>query len=153
MNDYKIAPGRFYVYSTWLLLSLLCNIYGLKAQNHLINTTHYRIDEGLSDRNVQTIYKDQRGFVWIGTKYGLNRFDGIDFKWYTKENDGLQSNEVNHILEDQAGRLWLIYTGSSFNKPIRSIDIYDPLTDAIQSFADIFGNQSDFEPTEIVSFA
>ena len=38
--------------------------------------------DGLSSTQVNTIFRDSKGFVWIGTPYGLNRYDGYRFKVY-----------------------------------------------------------------------
>jgi signal transduction histidine kinase/DNA-binding response OmpR family regulator/ligand-binding sensor domain-containing protein len=52
------------------------------------------IKEGLSDRFVNHVYQDARGFVWLGCNYGLNRYDGNEIKIYTKENHQLRSNRM-----------------------------------------------------------
>ncbi|GBU07400.1 hybrid sensor histidine kinase/response regulator [Bacteroidales bacterium] len=66
--------------------------------------------DGLSNNQVDCIFKDSRGFMWFGTNYGLNRFDGYNFKvFYTKENDkhSLISNRIQGIQEDIHGNLWI----------------------------------------------
>ena len=90
--------------------------------------------------------------MWFGTKYGLNRFDGYVFNWFTVEKHGLQSNEINHILEDHRGRMWLFYTGSYVSKKVLAIDIFDPITEEVQSFSTVFGSDAPFSPNDILSF-
>ena len=144
----------FILYRTKVLLLFACLfcIPTLEAQDFIAKVQHFGIEEGLSHRDVQCIHQDRQGFMWFGTKYGLNRFDGIHFKWFTKENNGLQSNEINHILEDVEGRMWLIYTGSYFVKAIKSIDIFDPKTEKVESFEEAFGNQAPFSQEDVLSF-
>ena len=84
---------------------------GVCAQQSVFQKQHYGVDAGLSHRYVTSILQDQQGFLWMGTKYGLNRFDGKQFKWFTEEENGLQSNEIDHALADASGRLWLFQTG------------------------------------------
>ena len=61
-----------------LLLLLSCYIQCVVAQDNIIQTQHYGVEEGLSHRDVQAVHKDGRGMLWFGTKYGLNRFDGYN---------------------------------------------------------------------------
>lgn len=71
---------------------------------------HLTTENGLSNSNVKTILKDSKGFLWVGTESGLNRYDGYEFKTYTrKEGDpnSLETNDVSEILEDGLGNLWL----------------------------------------------
>ncbi len=70
----------------------------------------YGMKEGLSHEMVNCLYNDSRGFLWIGTDFGLNRFDGVRFeKWFHQPGDtnSLLSNKINSISEDKQHRLWL----------------------------------------------
>ncbi len=138
---------------SWSGYILLLVVSTTNAQNYLANLTHFGIEEGLSNRDVYAVHQDQTGFIWVGTKYGLNRFDGYSFKVYTKENDGLASNQVHHILEDDVGKLWLIETELWF-RPIfpRHISILDRQRNAILSIEDYFGDKLPFKVEEITSF-
>jgi signal transduction histidine kinase/ligand-binding sensor domain-containing protein/DNA-binding response OmpR family regulator len=65
---------------------------------------------GLSSNQVTCIFKDSRGFMWFGTRNGLNRYDGYDFKvWKHIPGDslGLADNSIWHIDEDEKGNLWV----------------------------------------------
>lgn len=67
---------------------------------------------GLSDNRVTCFYKDRRGFMWIGTKNGLNRYDGHSFRIYRPAFGNSISNEViNDIEEDSQGRIWVATMG------------------------------------------
>lgn len=66
------------------------------------------INEGLSQNTVFCTFQDSRGFIWIGTEDGLNRFDGYEFEVFRKDlNDSasLMNNQVNAISEDCSGNL------------------------------------------------
>lgn len=52
------------------------------------------------------MYKDKKGYIWLGTDRGLLRFDGSKFKLYTTQ-DGLPDNEVLNLIEDNQGRIWI----------------------------------------------
>ncbi len=68
------------------------------------------ITNGLSQGMVYCTFQDSRGFMWFGTKEGLNRYDGHDFLVYRKrpgDAASLPDNYVVAITEDRKGRLWL----------------------------------------------
>ena len=47
----------------------------------------YQVEDGLSHNSVWTVMQDKRGFMWFGTVDGLNKFDGINFKVYKKQQE------------------------------------------------------------------
>ena len=137
----------------FVIFGLVICLQGIVAQDFVIQSQFYGTEEGLSHRDVQSIHQDKQGILWLGTRYGLNRFDGYNFKWYTKETYGLQSNLVNHVKEDINGLLWLFDTDGYHVKSIRRLDIFDPITETVQSFEKFFGNEAPFSPKNVRSFA
>ena len=65
--------------------------------------------DGLSFSEVTSIFQDQRGFMWFGTGYGLDKFDGLNFTIYTLETseDVLLGNGISRLYQDRAGNLWI----------------------------------------------
>lgn len=66
--------------------------------------------DNMSSSRVSCVTQDKYGFIWVGTSYGLNRFDGYQFvKYFTEANDtaSLVSNEVSNFLVDGQDRLWI----------------------------------------------
>lgn len=41
---------------------------------------HYNNNSGLSHNTVMCLFQDSKGFIWVGTKNGLNRFDGMTLR-------------------------------------------------------------------------
>ena len=82
---------------------------GLTFDSYSSEIFSYR--KGLSQNTINCITQDSRGFLWIGTWDGLNRFDGYNFKIYKPDyanSYGKISNEtVNAIAEDKSGNLWV----------------------------------------------
>jgi ligand-binding sensor domain-containing protein len=67
---------------------------------------HYTVQDGLVQSQVVSLYNDSKGYLWIGTKAGASRFDGIKFQNFTKK-DGLPDNFIEHIYECSQGFIWL----------------------------------------------
>jgi len=87
-----------------VFLLLLVTSAVVEAQTYPFRT--YSIENGLSESVVNTMTQDQDGYLWIGTGYGLNRFDGIGFKNYYVE-DGLLNNSIQSLYADQKNQLWI----------------------------------------------
>lgn len=71
---------------------------------------HLTVADGLSQNTVQALLQDRRGFLWIGTKDGLNRHDGYTFLVFRHEptdSSSLSDSNVTALLEDADGRLWV----------------------------------------------
>lgn len=92
-----------------LLLSCLVLIcLNSTAQSYYF--THYQVEQGLSNNAVICSIMDSRGFMWFGTKDGLNRFDGYTFKTFRNDPDDkntLGSNFISTLYEDDNGILWV----------------------------------------------
>jgi signal transduction histidine kinase/ligand-binding sensor domain-containing protein len=83
----------------------------LYGQYRELKFDSYTTDEGLSHSYVFKIVQDKRGFIWIGTMNGLNRFDGLSFKSYffnTKDSHSIPGNTISDIVKDSADRLWIL---------------------------------------------
>jgi ligand-binding sensor domain-containing protein len=95
-------------------LLLLCFVLGLchysLAQSPTIKFNHLTAEQGLSSNQIKCLHTDKEGFVWIGTRYGLNRFDGIKFKVYknrAEDSTSIPDNFIWHIYEAKDDKLWI----------------------------------------------
>jgi ligand-binding sensor domain-containing protein len=95
---------------------------------------HYTVKEGLVQNQVITIFQDSKGYIWLGTKGGVSRFDGLGFENYTV-NDGLISNYILRIFEDSEG-------GINFCSLLRISRIYKNKIDTVQYY--LFANNIQF---------
>jgi ligand-binding sensor domain-containing protein len=80
----------------------------LPSQQLLFERLSY--EQGLSESNVTAILQDKRGFLWIGTTNGLNRFDGYTFTIFRNtpsDSTTLVNNTVTALYEDHTGTLWV----------------------------------------------
>jgi len=63
--------------------------------------------DGLSNNSVRAIYRDSRGFLWVGTESGLNKYNGYSFQYYYQNNSDLPNDVINDIFEGPAGNIWI----------------------------------------------
>jgi signal transduction histidine kinase/ligand-binding sensor domain-containing protein/DNA-binding response OmpR family regulator len=99
-----------------LALLLLCAVPGF-AQNQSLKFEHISTAEGISQININCIIQDSHGFMWVGTRNGLNRYDGYKFIIYRYDsmNDNTVSNNmITDVVEAKDGNIW-IATQSGLN--------------------------------------
>jgi signal transduction histidine kinase/ligand-binding sensor domain-containing protein len=109
-------PGRRSFFFVFIIIAIL----RVHSQNFLF--TRYPIESGLSQSVGNCIFQDSRGYIWIGTQNGLNRFDGYNFEVFlSKPSDSttISNNWIYSIDEDRNGDLW-IGTKGGLNQFIRS---------------------------------
>ena len=111
---------RWLLYQIILLPILLIVCNATQAQVYL-KAKSLTTQDSLSDNRITCFYKDKTGFVWIGTRNGLNRYDGHRIITYKPTAGNSVSNEIiNDIAEDKQGNIW-VATMNGLNK-------FNPLT-------------------------
>ncbi|HSC55516.1 MAG TPA: two-component regulator propeller domain-containing protein [Phnomibacter sp.] len=71
---------------------------------------HYQVENGLSNNASVCCAQDKQGFIWIGTKDGLNRFDGYSFKVFRNnpaDSNSIGSNFIHALYVDKKNTLWV----------------------------------------------
>ena len=106
-----------------LLLLPLC------VQAVISDVKFRRLDtqDGLSNSQVLCALRDSKGFVWIGTAYGVNRYDGYRVKaFYSNKRDttSMRDNYTDQVMEAFDGKLWM--------KQGMAYCIYDPATEQFE---------------------
>lgn len=79
------------------------------AQRIVVKWDAITVEDGLSQDTVRAIVQDRRGFLWLGTADGLNRWDGYEFVVHRHDPSDpatLPANDVACLFEDASGRLW-----------------------------------------------
>lgn len=82
------------------------------------STRNLYLEHGLSQSTVICLFQDSKGFIWLGTQNGLNRYDGSDFVVYRHEvnnPNSLSFSEIYGIVEDDDGFLW-VGTANGLNR-------------------------------------
>ena len=103
------------------ILLILAQFVSILAftQNQQLDFVRLGTKDGLSDLNILCIMQDSRGFIWVGTENGLNRFDGHQFRVFFNDpvdSESISNNYVKNILEDSRGNLWIATHGGGLNK-------------------------------------
>jgi len=107
-----------YSISILFLLGIFPLIFIADIHAQVLNVDHFTIEDGLSQTSVSCLIQDSRGFLWIGTQDGLNKFDGYSFlniKNEPSDTNTLSDNSINCIYEDSDKNLW-IGTNAGLNK-------------------------------------
>ena len=71
---------------------------------------HFSIEQGLSQSSGHCILQDRRGFIWIGTQDGVNRYDGYTFTVFRHkpaDTTSLSDSWITNLYEDRTGQLWI----------------------------------------------
>lgn len=95
------------------LFFILASIVTSTAQGQNITFNHLTTDDGLSQFSVNSLYVDESGILWIGTREGLNRYNGEDIQTYKlRKNDpnSLFCNTVSRITGNHNGKVYLLCT-------------------------------------------
>lgn len=108
-----MPKARNYILLVLLMVSQL--LYGQSP-----GFVHYQVEDGLSHNAVLCTLQDQQGFMWFGTMYGLNRFDGYTFRVFrrTEQPGSLGGNAIISLFQDDNG---LLYVGTD-----RGVYVYNP---------------------------
>ncbi len=91
-----------------ILFFLFC--IALTSYGQSYNFRHYKVENGLSYNSVISSLQDKKGFMWLGTKDGLNRFDGNTFKIFRNDPDvagSIGDNFIHCLFEDNKQNLWV----------------------------------------------
>lgn len=107
-----------------LLIILLLPIVGTMADNRIWRSL--TMSEGLSDLVVNALYKDTRGYVWIGTGNSLERFDGVHIHSYRITGTNEKLKRVNVITELPGGEIWM-GNGTGLWRVNLSQDMLEPM--------------------------
>lgn len=132
---------RLHVLLVSLILLVLVQSTSYSQSSELL--TRITADDGLSQNLVFDSLQDHQGFIWFGTKDGLSRYDGHDFRIYKTDPSSRQSLAGNYVT--------LTYQDSDLNFWVETrpggLHIYDPLMDHFTRLSDLTGQNEQFYNT------
>jgi ligand-binding sensor domain-containing protein/serine phosphatase RsbU (regulator of sigma subunit) len=112
-----------------LLIALLLCCFTATAQVRNYHFKKLHVNDGLSCSTINHIFRDSKGFIWVSTPDGLNRFDGYSFTVFRsdpRDSTAISSNWCGYIYEDNKGYLWI--------ETHHAIDRYDPRTSTFRKW-------------------
>lgn len=105
-----MSPSFFWI-KVVLLFILLSGYQETYGQKDKIGFKHLTVENGLSQSSVLSIAQDSMGFMWFGTKDGLNKYNTRNFEIYKREKGNKSSissgQNINALLTDSKGNLWV----------------------------------------------
>ncbi|WP_326993699.1 two-component regulator propeller domain-containing protein [Chitinophaga sp. 212800010-3] len=132
-RERDVRKGKWYYRGKIVLLIILfccIDLTHVSAQNIVFN--HLKVENGLSHKSVFAIVQDSRGFMWFGTRHGLNRYDGRSFRIYEHDDadsSSISSSYVSSLVSDTAGSVWVgTEAGLDRYDPVRDCFIKTPVT-------------------------
>ncbi|WP_158973617.1 sensor histidine kinase [Cellulophaga sp. L1A9] len=119
-------PSNIFFATVFFILLAL----NLNAQSKNQFLEKIGIENGLSSNYPTCVIEDSKGFIWIGSNNGLNRYDGYQskiFKYDPNNSNTISENWVTSLLEDKEGNIWIGTEGGGLNH-------YNTATDVITRF-------------------
>jgi ligand-binding sensor domain-containing protein/AraC-like DNA-binding protein len=85
------------------------------SQRYIV--TAWTIENGLPQNSVLSLVQCRRGYIWLGTRSGLVRFDGASFRVFNRWNStGLKNDRILYLFEDSSGTLWVGTDGGGVSR-------------------------------------
>ncbi len=129
-----------------LLLFLHLFVQEIRAQQADISFKHIKNENGLSNSTVEAIFQDSRGFIWFGTRDGLNRFDGYQVQVYRQnaaDSNTICDNYITSITEDKQKNLWI--------GTLNGVSRFNPVTNSFKNYKHDDSNPRSLSKSHITS--
>lgn len=105
----KMRKG--FLFGLIIIFTLVVETICLSQENSRVQISLFSSRDGLSDSRITVLFKDSRGYLWVGTANGLNRYDGYGFRKYAhrfRDTATIAGNCIRDIQEDSQGNLWIL---------------------------------------------
>ncbi len=138
----------FLLRCTLILVLVIPGLLAFGQTNPEISTAEYTItkrllsiEDGLASHEVFCGLQDKAGFMWFGTRNGLNRYDGKNSLLFTRQRNNLQDNKVVQLAKDDANHLFIEYGSTGFQLTTNGkIDVMDAVTQEVKTLTAAFPN-------------
>ena len=147
LNDTQYARMRFLLNNYAIVFWVLFICPGIcTAQEPKLVFKKISTDQGLSNSTIETIFQDSRGFMWFGTRDGLNRYDGYQvtiYRYDSKDTNSISDNYISCIYEDN-NHLLCVGTNNGLN-------VFDAVKNRFTRFKHLPANTSTITHNKITS--
>ena len=119
---------RSFLLSLLIVALSLATMKGYAQEN--LKFRHFSVRQGLSDGHVTALAQDSRGYLWIGTRNGLNRYNGYGFKVFQNDpsdSNTIIGNNIQCLFIDSAGNIWAGLVGGQ-------VSCYNPLEETFRNY-------------------
>lgn len=111
------------------------------SSDYMITKRWLSIEDGLASHEVFCGVQDEAGFLWFGTRNGLNRYDGGKCLLLTRQRNQLQDNKVVQLARDDLNRLFVIYGSTGFQLTTNGkVDVVDATSREVKTLTQTFKN-------------
>lgn len=134
-------------YRCVMMVVLTISVLSILGQDGSVNNNQaYTItkrlistEDGLASHEVFCGVQDKAGFMWFGTRNGLNRYDGKNCWLFTRQRNNLQDNKVVQLAKDDANNLFIEYGSTGFQLATNGkVDVMNAVTQEIRSLTAAF---------------
>lgn len=117
--------------SVFVLINIVVFIYygiSIYAEPRRITFNNLNVEQGISQSTIDVMFQDSKGYIWLGTNDGLNKYNGYEFKVYDYEDgeNSISNSHVTDITEDSQGNIWIT--------TIDGVNKLNPSTDEIKNY-------------------
>jgi len=131
-----------------IITAVFTSVYSHSNSSQL-QLNHLSIKHGLPSNTILCQLQDRLGFIWFGTKNGLARYDGYEFKLYQTNNDDTSSishHYINALHEDNFGFIWIATEGGGLNR-------FDPKSEQFKYFRHSSANANSLSHNSVTAIS
>jgi ligand-binding sensor domain-containing protein/signal transduction histidine kinase len=114
-----------HLYLSLCISFFLGGISVAQSPSEKVKFSRIDVNSGLSNSNITSFLHDSDGFLWIGTRDGLNKYDGYDFKIYRNDQEDsttLLKNHIYFLFEDSNKQIWVSTRGGGLHLYDKKLD-------------------------------
>ena len=110
-----------------------------RNEEYTITRRLISIEDGLASHEVFCGLQDKAGFMWFGTRNGLNRYDGKNCLLFTRQRNNLQDNKVVQLAKDDSNNLFIEYGSTGFQLTTNGkVDVMNAATQEVKTLTAAF---------------